>query len=703
MTLRYVVLGGGIAGVCCALELTRCLQVHGTAADPDVPDTACQSVRHDAVGSAAQVVLVSGSAVVKGVREVARLSRLVEELEVVETPLEELAASPAAGGLLHVVQAHVQGLDLGRRELLLAGGGSLPYHKLCIATGARPKALAVPGGDHPCALTLRDTDSVQARSYAPHRHCSPHPPQELVSRLRGGRRLLLVGNGGIALELAGALLAGQAAPERRAHVWPSAAPAAPGAATSASASVEAPEVGAAAPAGPREQAERTDGAAAGSASGGAGCEASGGGADGRPELVWAMKHGHIGDAFFDADAAAFLLGSLQGGAQGQSVEEAGRAAGGAAEQGPAGVPGAAPPDESGVEAAMEFRQGRGGVEEAVAVATALAAGGSGARSTPSGAPSAATAGATGESADAAAARAQAGASSSGRGVSGHAAGPAWTRELLRGLAGPGGRGLRGAEAAAGAGGLFRLALEAAATVVRIEDGGCKGADGGVGAGDDVGNDEEERWPAYVTLSNGKVYGIDLVVTGIGVEPAVDWLPGELARAGDGGLAVGRDMRTSDPRVFAAGDCCSCDWPNMAPHWFQMRLWTQARVMGTYAAQCMLGLADELSAGFNFELFTHVTRFLGHKVVFLGLYNGQRLEQEPAEDMVLYSRVGEAEDGSGPTFVRVVLLRGRMQGAVLIGETDLEEAFENLILDGLDLSPYGPHILDPEFELEHIFD
>ena len=45
----------------------------------------------------------------------------------------------------------------------------------------------------------------------------------------------------------------------------------------------------------------------------------------------------------------------------------------------------------------------------------------------------------------------------------------------------------------------------------------------------------------------------------------------------------------------------------------MRLWTQARVMGTYAAHCMAGKADELASGFNFELFTHVTRFLGKKV------------------------------------------------------------------------------------------
>ena len=55
------------------------------------------------------------------------------------------------------------------------------------------------------------------------------------------------------------------------------------------------------------------------------------------------------------------------------------------------------------------------------------------------------------------------------------------------------------------------------------------------------------------------------------------------------------------------------------------------------------------------------------------------------------------------FVRVMLLSGKMVGAVLIGETDLEETFENLILDGLDLSRYGPDLLDPDIELDHMFD
>ena len=54
-------------------------------------------------------------------------------------------------------------------------------------------------------------------------------------------------------------------------------------------------------------------------------------------------------------------------------------------------------------------------------------------------------------------------------------------------------------------------------------------------------------------------------------------------------------------------------------------------------------------------------------------------------------------------MRVTLLRGRLIGAVLMGDTQLEETFENLILDQLDLSSYGPGLLDPSIALDHVFD
>lgn len=60
-------------------------------------------------------------------------------------------------------------------------------------------------------------------------------------------------------------------------------------------------------------------------------------------------------------------------------------------------------------------------------------------------------------------------------------------------------------------------------------------------------------------------------------------------------------------------------------------------------------------------------------------------------------------GPDATFVRVLLLRSKLMGAVLIGNTDYEEVFENLILDGLDLSSFGPDLLSSDIDLDQMFD
>ena len=61
------------------------------------------------------------------------------------------------------------------------------------------------------------------------------------------------------------------------------------------------------------------------------------------------------------------------------------------------------------------------------------------------------------------------------------------------------------------------------------------------------------------------------------------------------------------------------------------------------------------------------------------------------------------DPPGVEYIKVVLSGGRMQGAILIGETDLEETFENLILNQMDLSVYGEDLLDPNIDIEDYFD
>lgn len=50
----------------------------------------------------------------------------------------------------------------------------------------------------------------------------------------------------------------------------------------------------------------------------------------------------------------------------------------------------------------------------------------------------------------------------------------------------------------------------------------------------------------------------------------------------------------------------------------MRLWTQARQMGWYAAKCMAAasLGHSIDMDFSFELFAHITKFFNYKVTWL---------------------------------------------------------------------------------------
>lgn len=207
-----------------------------------------------------------------------------------------------------------------------------------------------------------------------------------------------------------------------------------------------------------------------------------------------------------------------------------------------------------------------------------------------------------------------------------------------------------------------------------------------------------KWPVYVKLTNGKMYGCNLIVSATGVAPCNDFDvkgSGPFKTGIDGGIEVDWKMETNLSDIFAAGDVCSAAWER-APHWFQMRLWTQARQMGTYAAKAMVAslLGEQFYQDFCFEIFSHVTKFFGYKVVLLGLFNGQKLDN----NYEILLRITK-----GVEYVKLVMKNGRMQGAVLIGETDLEEMCENLILNQLDLTDFGEDLLNPDIDIEDYFD
>ena len=230
---RRVVVGAGVAGTCCVEELCRLR-----------PDDA--------------VTLVTLGDAVKSVRNVERVTRTLEVFDVVERPSTALAYPN-----LTVVRAAATGIDPVAKTLFVSDANpdanpddanpdanpddaasdpanlrrTIPYDQLCVCSGAEPRS--VPGGSSDAdvaaarrvTITVRDVDSVQ----------------RLRARLHTARRVLVAGNGGIAMELVGALVSDVSDAKTK-----------------------------------PEPARRR-------------C------------LVWATRHASIGDSFFDRDAAAFLL------------------------------------------------------------------------------------------------------------------------------------------------------------------------------------------------------------------------------------------------------------------------------------------------------------------------------------------------------------------------------------------------------------
>ncbi|MBY5579193.1 NAD(P)/FAD-dependent oxidoreductase [Rhizobium leguminosarum] len=96
--------------------------------------------------------------------------------------------------------------------------------------------------------------------------------------------------------------------------------------------------------------------------------------------------------------------------------------------------------------------------------------------------------------------------------------------------------------------------------------------------------------AQILLANGATERADLVVVGIGAVPNV-----ELAEAAglliDNGIAVDGTLRTSDPDIFAAGDCCSFPLSLYGNRRVRLEAWRNAQDQGTVAAANLLGRGE----------------------------------------------------------------------------------------------------------------
>jgi len=89
------------------------------------------------------------------------------------------------------------------------------------------------------------------------------------------------------------------------------------------------------------------------------------------------------------------------------------------------------------------------------------------------------------------------------------------------------------------------------------------------------------------LADGARLACDAVIAGVGAVPETALAAGAGLRL-DNGVAVDERLRTDDPNVFAAGDCCSFPHPLYGGRRIRLEAWRNAQDQGTAAALSMLG-------------------------------------------------------------------------------------------------------------------
>lgn len=131
-----------------------------------------------------------------------------------------------------------------------------------------------------------------------------------------------------------------------------------------------------------------------------------------------------------------------------------------------------------------------------------------------------------------------------------------------------------------------VAAEVAARV--DETHGAEGVEIVCGAG--IAAIDDDGATVRLALSSGRTINADLAVIGIGAVPVTD-LAKEAGLALDNGIAVNAEMRTSDPDVFAAGDCCSFPLSIYGNRRVRLEAWRSAQEHGALAARNMLGAGE----------------------------------------------------------------------------------------------------------------
>jgi len=175
----------------------------------------------------------------------------------------------------------------------------------------------------------------------------------------------------------------------------------------------------------------------------------------------------------------------------------------------------------------------------------------------------------------------------------------------------------------------------------------------------------------VLLADGRQIEADLVVLAIGIRPNID-----LARAAgldvNRGLLVGDDMRTSDPNIYAVGECIEHNgqvFGLVAP------IWEQAKVCGARLA------GDEEAVYVPPPIFTSL------KITGVDVFSAGALAaaDESDDEITLH-------DAKRGVYKKIVLRGDRLVGSVLYGHVADGPWYVQLMRDKTDVSAFRDQLV-----------
>lgn len=189
---------------------------------------------------------------------------------------------------------------------------------------------------------------------------------------------------------------------------------------------------------------------------------------------------------------------------------------------------------------------------------------------------------------------------------------------------------------------------------------------------------EDRATA-LELSSGRIIPVDFVVCAVGIRPQVD-LARQAGLAVNRGVVVDDGLATSDPNIFALGECAEHQnnvYGLVEPAYEQAKILARRLAGETTATYAGSTLATNL------------------KVSGVNLFSAGEFMEGPSSDVLMIE-----DDGAG-IYKKLVVEEGRLKGAVLFGDTADGLWYRDLIRSRADIShmrdmlAFGPALALPQ--------